>query len=328
MAFNSTSPNIDKRKFFKLFEITGIFKQTMIPVNTTKNETVFTGEINTSVFNGSYNKYGVSNVDENTIFFITASETDEGKFIKCKYRLNSNDTEDSNTGSTGSTGSSYGSLGIPNSVVDTHSYDYKYIKINKGDTLLWVKGDFYSLSKRGITDIIKEGDVLKIYYSNGVIENIAVSEINGDYKSEYPISISNDGIIYLEDIQLDKSTGNYIEFPEYNEVQRGVLRAHVQGYGNVAVGDYQTIVGKYAKQSANSLFIVGNGQSELNRKTLLSVSKDGITYSEKDVIAQNTYKLSDMHSVKNEDWAFINTSTNNGGFSSSFSTSFDLSEFE
>ena len=170
--------------------------------------------------------------------------------------------------------------------------------------------------------------MLKIYYSNGVIENIAVSEINGDYKSEYPISISNDGIISLEDIQLDKSTGNYIEFPEYNEVQRGVLRAHVQGYGNVAVGDYQTIVGKYAKQSANSLFIVGNGQSELNRKTLLSVSKDGITYSEKDVIAQNTYKLSDMHSVKNEDWAFINTSSNNGGFSSSFSTSFDLSEFE
>lgn len=352
MAFNSTSPNIDKRKFFKLFEITGIFKQTMIPVNTTKNETVFTGEVNTSVFSNGYNKYGVSNVDENTIFFITASENDEGKFIKCKYRLNSN-----NIGSTGQIiqGTISGGLGIPGSAIttpsisvrtttsnpdvsssslivtnstDTHSYEYKYIKINKGDTLLWVKGDFYSLSKNGITNVIKENDVLKVVYSNGAIENIAVSEINGDYKSEYPISISNDGIISLEDIQLDKSTGNYIEFPEYNEVQRGVLRAHVQGYGNVAVGDYQTIIGKYAEQSNNSLFIVGNGQSELNRKTLLSVSKDGITYSEKDVIAQNTYKLSDMHSVKNEDWAFINTSSNTGGFSSSFSTSFDLSEFE
>lgn len=363
MAFNNTiipqTPSINniinavqqnagngKRKFFKLFELTGIFKQTMLPVNTTKNEIVFTGEINPSVFNSSINVYGVSNVDENTIFFITASETDEGKFIKCKYRLNSNDentsqsssvrTTSSNaragsgslgiTNNTGSSGSSSGSLGITNSV-DTYSYEYKYLKINKGDTLLWVKGDFYSLSKKGITDITKENDILKIYYSNGVIENIAVSEINGDYKSEYPISISNDGIISLEDIQLDKSTGNYIEFPEYNEVQRGVLRAHVQGYGNVATGDYQTIVGKYAKQSPSSLFIVGNGQSELNRKTLLSVSKDGITYSEKDVIAQDKYKLSDIHSVKDEDWVYINNKSS-AGSGSSFSIAFDLNEFE
>lgn len=296
MAFNSTSPNIDKRKFFKLFEITGIFKQTMIPVNTTKNETVFTGEINTSVFNSS-NPYGVSNVDENTIFFITASEKDEGKFIKCKYRLNTNNL-----------------------------YDYKYIKINKGDTLLWVKYDFYALSKTGITNIIKENDILRVVYSNGDIENIGLSEINGDYKGAYPIKISNDGTISLEDIQLDKSTGNYIEFPNFNKVQKGVLRAHVQGYGNIATGDYQTIVGKYAKQSNNSIFIVGNGDSELNRKTLLSVSKDGITYSEKDIIAQDKYRLSDIHSVKNEDWAFINTpsDTDTGSFDSSFSPS----EFE
>lgn len=363
MAFNSTiiipeTPPINnvintvqqntgngKRKFFKLFELTGIFKQTMLPVNTTKNETVFTGEINPSVFNSS-NIYGVSNVDENTIFFITASETDESKFIKCKYRLSSINTEDYSQTAPGiqgggttkpgisirttlNSGISSGSLVVTNqSDTQQVSYDYKYIKINKGDTLLWVKGDFYSLSKKGITDIIKEDEVLKIYYSNGVIENIAISEINGDYKSEYPISISNDGIISLEDIQLDKSTGNYIEFPDYNKVQRGVLRAHVQGYGNIATGDYQTIVGKFAKQSNNSLFIVGNGVSESNRKTLLSVSKDGITYSEKDVIAQDTYKLSDIHSVKNEDWAYINVSSNNGGFSSSFSTSFDLIEFE
>lgn len=308
MAFNSTSSTIDKRKFFKLFEITGIFKQIMMPVNTTKNETVFTGEINTSIFNNNYNKYGVSNVDENTIFFITASENDEGKFIKCKYRLNTNNQNTSDN---------------PD---DLH--DYKYIKINKGDTLLWVKGDFYSLSKNGIVNVIKEDDVLKVVYSNGAIENIALSEINGDYKSAYPIKISKDGTISLEDISLNKSTRNYVEFPNVNEVQNGVLGAHVQGYGNIALGDYQTIIGKYAEQSNNSLFIVGNGASETNRKTVLSVSKDGITYSEKDVIAQNTYKLSDMHSVKNEDWAFINTSSNTGGFSSSFSTSFDLSEFE
>ena len=102
MAFNSniinSSPVINssintianlsktgKRKFFKLFELTGVFKQTMLPVNTTKNETVFVGEINPSVFNTNItNIYGVSNVDEDTIFFITASENDEGKFIKCK----------------------------------------------------------------------------------------------------------------------------------------------------------------------------------------------------------------------------------------------------
>jgi hypothetical protein len=355
MAFNSTSSTIDKRKFFKLFEITGIFKQTMMPVNTTKNETVFTGEINTSIFNNNYNKYGVSNVDENTIFFITASETDEGKFIKCKYRLNSNDTEISwgggsitvpiipgisttssnkgrssdSLGVTNNTGTQSGSLAITNpGNTQTYSYEYKYIKINKGDTLLWVKGDFYSLSKNGIVNVIKEDDVLRVVYSNGTIENIALSEINGDYKSAYPIKISKDGTISLEDISINKSTRNYVEFPNVNEVQNGVLGAHVQGYGNIAFGDYQTIIGKYAEQSNNSLFIIGNGASETNRKTVLSVSKDGITYSEKDVIAQNTYKLSDMHSVKNEDWAFINTSSNTGGFSSSFSTSFDLSEFE
>lgn len=305
MSFDNTSPNTTgKRKFFKLFEITGIFKQTMIPVNTTKNEPVFTGEINPSVFNNN-NLYGVSNVDENTIFFITSSENDEGKFIKCKYRLNTNNQNTSDN---------------PNIL-----HDYKYIKINKGDTLLWVNGDFYALSKNGITNVIKENDILKVVYSNGVIENISLSEINGDYKGIYPIKISNEGIISLEDIQLDKSTGNYIEFPNVNEVQNGVLRAHVQGYGNIATGDYQTIVGKYAKESNNSLFIVGNGDSETNRKTLLSVSKDGITYSEKDVIAQNKYKLSDMHSVKDEDWAYINNSGAVTG--KNFSNSFKLEEF-
>lgn len=307
MSFNSTSSNTNKRKFFKLFEISGVFKYSMIPVNTTKNETVFTGEIYDYILNNSNNPYGVSDVDNDTIFFITASENDEGKFIKCRYRLNPNNQNPDN----------------PN-----NSDDYKFIKINKGDTLLWVKGDFYALSKIGITNIIKEDGNLSIIYSNGAIKNIALSEINGDYKSKYPISISNKGIISLEDIQLDKTTGNYIEFPKNNEVQNGVLGAHVQGYGNIAACDYQTIVGKYAKQSNNSLFIVGNGEDNLHRKTLLSVSNEGITYSEKDVIAKNIYKLSDIHSVKNEDWAFINTSSNTGGFDLSFSTSFDLNEFE
>lgn len=277
----SNEQNTVDKKFFKLFELTGIFRTIQTKIYN-KNHIVFTGELNPNPEN-----YGVYGVSEQTIIFITASENDEGKFIKINYNKANYEQNDNKI-----------------LLENQDLVNSKYIKINKGDTLLWVKGDFYSLSNINITDISREGNSLNINNSDGTINAIDISCIN---TVEFPLKLE-DGNISLEEIYLDKNNKNYIEFPSENSVSENVKNAHVQGVGNNANESYQTIIGKYSNPLSNCAFILGWGTDNNNRKNIFYIKNTGEVNSTNNIISNingKQYKLSNIHSITDEDWVNI-----------------------
>lgn len=279
------------KKFYKIDSLSKCFIQSTATINS-KNSVFYSGQLkatNALIENGIYN------VDENTIFFITTSENDADKFIKISFTIDNtslNTKEDS------------------------------YVKINAGDTLIWAKGDFYSISKTSVIDVSTDDNYLNITYSNGINNKIHLSGITSNYKGVYPISIDSNSNISLEDISLDKENKNYISFPEYNSVSNGITGASVIGIGNTGSSNNQFVLGQYSSSLSNAMMIVGGGTEEA-RKNLFVVLKDGTTYFENDAIAgkNQEYKLSEIHSVKTEDWAFINTEPLTG-------ETIELSDFE
>jgi hypothetical protein len=168
---------------------------------------------------------------------------------------------------------------------------------------------------------------LNIIHSNGIKTEIDLSNINSNYSGVYPISVDNLKIS-LKDIFLDEDNKNYIIFPEYNSIYPGITGASVIGIGNTGYSDNQFVLGQYSKGLADAMLVVGGGTEE-SRRNLFAVFKDGNTYFEKDaIIAEKDkdghtqyYKLSEIHSVKPEDWAFINTNPSNA-------KTIELSDFE
>lgn len=264
------------KKFYKIDSLRKCFVLSKEMINK-KIEDCYSGQL---ISISDLSKNGIYNVDEDTIFFITASLNDYNKFVKISFT---------------NIGTSKGS---------------RYIKIKNGDTLIWVKGDFYAISKNSITDITSDNDNLIITYSDGTNNKINLLEITSDYNGIYPISIDNDLNISLTDIFLDKNNKNYIRFSEHNHnsIKDGVTGASVIGVGNTGSSDNQFVLGQYSKSLDDAMLVVGGG-TENNRKNIFVVSKDGNTYFEKDAIAgkNQEYKLSEIHSVKPSDWAFINT---------------------
>lgn len=274
MKNNLTSGN---KKFYKIDSLSKCFIQSIVVIDS-KREIFYSGQLKDT---NALIESGIYNVDENTIFFITASRKDADKFIKISFVIDDatlNKKEDS------------------------------YVKINEGDTLLWAKGDFYAISKTSVINITQEGNYLNITYSNGITNKISLLDITSSYKGVYPISIDSNSNISLEDIVLDKDNKNYISFPEYNSIKEGITGASVIGVGNTGSSDNQFVLGQYSKGLNNAMMVIGGGTEEA-RKNLFAVLKDGNTYFENDAIAgkNQEFKLSEIHSVKPEDWAFINT---------------------
>lgn len=52
---------------------------------------------------------------------------------------------------------------------------------------------------------------------------------------------------------------------------------HIEGVGNIAIGDYQHVQGKYNTADANKAFIIGNGTDEDHRSNALTVDWSGNT---------------------------------------------------
>lgn len=288
MENNSTT---GKKKFYKIDSLSKCFIQSTTTINS-KKETFYTSQLKSET---DLSKNGIYDVDENTIFFITASTNDANKFIKISFIIDNTTL---------------------NTKVDS------YIKINSGDTLLWVKNDFYSISKTSVTNVSAYDNYLNITYSNGTNTKISLLDIASNYKGVYPISIDSNANISLEDIFLDKDNKNYISFPEYNSIMNGITGASVIGIGNTGSSDNQFVLGQYSVGLDDAMLVVGGG-IETSRKNIFVVSKDGTTYFENDAIAgkNQEYKLSEMHSVKPEDWAFINTTATT-------TETIELSDFE
>ena len=276
------------RKFYKLRSLRCCFQVSQVLING-NNSIYYNGRLKTK---SELSANGIENIDKDTILFITVSNEDTGKYI-C---INSYDK------------------GVN---LNAETSNSNYILLNEGDTVLWVKGEFYSLSSNGIKNVITEEKNLIFTFSDGTQKTINLTELVNDYIGVYPILVE-DNTISLQGIDVDGDNKNIIEFE--NSVSNNIKHTHVEGVGNTSTTDYQHIQGKYSKPDNSAIFIIGGGDDTNNRKNLLTVGFDGITRVENDVIV-NDNKLSDIHNVVNEDWVIIGEQTKLN-FSKAFDASF------
>lgn len=268
------------RKFYKLRSLNCCLQQSSTLINDTKSY-YYNGKLKSE---SKLSENGIENIDIDTILFITASNEDTGKYI----RINSYDK------------------GIDLKDEPSNS---NYMLLKEGDTVLWIKGEFYSLSSNGIKDVETEdkleNDINKknliFTFSDGTQKKININEFVNNFIGIYPILVE-DNIISLQGITVDGVNKNFAEFE--NAASSNIKHTHVEGVGNTSTADYQHIQGKYSKEDSNSIFIIGGGENENKRKNLLTVGFDGITRAENDVIA-NDNKLSDIHNVIDKDWVII-----------------------
>jgi hypothetical protein len=196
-------------------------------------------------------------------------------------------------------------------------------KIEHGDTMIWARGDVYSVSTKGVTsvDFNPETRDIVITYIDGTQNQISQGQLT--FGAEFPIAIKTvDGVstIHLEDIVYDTNHNLKLNAEE-NTIGDGVSNTQLSGIGNQSSIDFQHIEGKYAEIGNNFIFAIGGGSDMRNRLNLFEISLDGIAIALKDVIAKidisnplhpedlssgnRDYRLSDIHRVLDVDWAFI-----------------------
>lgn len=295
MANNTILGN---RKFYKIRSLVSCFQSSSVVINNSSN-ICYNGKLKTNKDELILN--GIENIDNNTIIFITASSQDSGRYVCVK---------------------SYNSQNEPIN---------QYLLLNEGDTLIWVKGDFYSISSKSVKNVETEDRTengineknLIFTFSDGNIKKVNLNELLNKYTGLYPISIENN-TISLQGITIDGINKNIYEFENSvysTDIENPVMHSHVEGVGNTSTTSYQHIQGKYSEPDNSSIFIIGGGDNTNNRKNLLTVGFDGIIRVENDVIV-NDNKLSDIHNVLNSDWVVIGETEKKLSFSKAFDKSF------
>ena len=202
--------------------------------------------------------------------------------------------------------------------------------LSEFDTMLWVNGNIYSLSQKNVKNIFYNTytDKLDIVYSDGSIQSIdiAMVQMANEFNVKFPLAISKerdnqDGEeiyynlvrlfgqdkndsgrnfvigMYDEEDSIDENKNNY-ENHEYTTII---------GKGNIASADRQIILGDFNEVDGTSKFIVCNGTSNSDRKNLFTISDRGTVLALNDFVLSTetneiTHRLSDIHSVTNDDW--------------------------
>jgi hypothetical protein len=283
-----------------------------------------------SVFNNSKdNFYNTTNLDEtksnefccnlsnpellitkDTILFITADSKDKDKKIKISsVEFNENGDEIK--------------------TIETTKI------LSEFDTMLWVNGNIYSLSQKNVKAVSYNDREykLEIIYSDNSKQPLDISGAQklGNIDVIFPLckyqetDTDDDGKkIYHNTIQLfgqekDDSGRNFVigmyedekDTPsEYNNTYNNLNYTTIIGKGNIASTNGQIILGNFNEESTNSKFVVCNGNSNSDRKNLFTVSNDGDVLAMNDFVLSNetnqiTHKLSDIHSVVDDDWMMI-----------------------
>jgi hypothetical protein len=281
------------RKFYKLRSLKCCLQQGLTMINGVKS-IYYNGKLKSK---SELSANGIENIDIDTILFITASNEDTGKYVCVNSYTEGVNLKDETSNS-------------------------NYVLLNEGDTVFWIKGEFYSISSKGIKDVVAEENSneeknLIFTFSDGTKKTINLNELVNNYIGVYPILVE-DNTISLQGITVDGDNKNIIEFE--NAFSNNIKHTHVEGVGNTSTADYQHIQGKYSEQDNSSIFIIGGGENENNRKNLLTVGFDGITRAENDIIA-NGNKLSDIHNVTDTDWVIIGEQAKLN-FSNAFDASF------
>jgi hypothetical protein len=284
-----------------------------------------------SVFNNSEdNFYDTTNLDEtksnefccnlsnpellitkDTILFITTDSKDKDKKIKISsVEFNENDDEIK--------------------TIETTKI------LSEFDTMLWVNGNIYSLSQKNVKTISynDKEDKLEVIYSDNFKQSLDISgaQRSGSINVNFPLCVyqeidtDDDGkeishnIIQLFGQEKKESGRNFVigmyedapDTPkEYKNTYNGINYSTIIGKGNIATTDGQIIIGDFNKESTNSKFIVCNGNSNSDRKNIFTISNDGDVIAMNDFVLSNetnkiTHKLSDIHSVVDDDWYIRN----------------------
>ena len=268
--------SLTTRKFYKLNGLKGVFQ---LVNKGTDEEPQYHYDTTVEGFEPDLEAAGIRNIDEHTILFITASVEDEGNYVDVFVKQE----------------------GEEDIVLPKYLY--------KGDTMVWSRGDLYCVSSKSVASLSFDPDTrfLVINYSDGTREEIKQGVLG--YTGETPITVNGDNKIGILSHSYDPESKNFIENPDENFVDSGVTNSHIEGVQNISTVSYQHIEGKYSLPDDSAVFIIGNGD-ENTRYNVFTVGFDGTVHASTDVTAGGEktnpdYKLSDIHSVLNKDWAFI-----------------------
>ena len=115
---------------------------------------------------------------------------------------------------------------------------------------------------------LNANSTVKVIHSSGTEQELTVHNKGTDYfylsgKVEW---LSGDSYLSVEFKQAD---GDVASGTAYGTA------SYVGGFHNVAMQDYQTVVGKYNQNKFNTLFEVGNGTSNSSRSNAFEVYTDG-----------------------------------------------------
>lgn len=301
------------RKFCKIVGLHSIFDVHSIYNELKEDYDTFYKTLNLSSdkIEETYNKPGQLPITRNTVIFITADSADKDKKIKIlsdKLDEEGNRIKDIETTRT----------------------------LSEFDTMLWVNGSIYSLSQKNVKSISYNTDTnkLDIIYSDDNKESIDITELQLSrkiavnfplYKSEETGTEDNEKeekYDYIQFFGQDKNnSGRNFVIGMYEDEENisdgdnindcdGFTYTTIIGKGNIASENRQIILGDFNEvndESNNYKFIVCNGVSDSTRQNLFTVSNYGDVFAMKDFVlsqktGEHTHKLSDIHSVTEDDW--------------------------
>lgn len=180
----------------------------------------------------------------------------------------------------------------------------KYIAVDSADgiedlclyenmTMIWARGAIYAVEQKTVKNVnySKNDLAFTIVYTDGTTKSIVTSALG--FTAGENIEIDDDNTISAIGYFFDDDN-NFITNPESNSAT-GQTNALIAGtFPNT--GD------------KNAAFLIGCGTSLISKDNAFSVTKSGTVTTKTDVIATANganYKLSDIHSVQDSDWAYI-----------------------
>lgn len=286
------------RKFFKFFSLSFVFNVNEIHDETLGNIAVF--DTSENGFNSTFltNYVATNRVNKHTIMFITANDDDEQLSLRGyeKYVEVISKTP---------------------STIEGEEDDIKhhFRKVHAGDTMIWARGHLYCVSTKTVVNVEFDTDERKMTftYNDGTTEVIDLSI--EDYEGIFPIKVDTNPDtqkkeISLEDIYYDRNRNIVFGSGANSTSNLDELHfVHIEGENNSAVTDYQHVEGKFALVDNRYIFIIGGGASGAPMN-LFTITFDGVAHAKNDVTAGGTaehpdFKLSDIHSVLDEDWAYL-----------------------
>lgn len=144
--------------------------------------------------------------------------------------------------------------------------------------LTYTKSYSFGLAEGEVTKALGRGSHSEGYYT----------ETKGEYSHAEGWETVSRGLGSHAEGNKTQTIGNFSHAEGFGTTSKGVCshaegmstvaigdKSHVEGFATRALSEFQHVEGMYNADNANALLIVGNGDSETNRKNAFEVLKDG-----------------------------------------------------